>query len=565
MRRSGILRLVTTLFVGGPLLGLAPAADAGSLRAWGEDPLVKVFRDAAAPADRSEAVADVARGEYATFQIVARSPEPLSHLRCTVGRLAKDDGAMLEGAAVRFVGYVPVDRPLKTPPKDRVRKPPADFPDPLLERPEVDVKGGDAQPIWVTLKVPLDSAPGTYRGQATVSGVGGGEAESVVVPLTINVYPAKVERTRLWVTNWFQRDRGFAPMPAYYTPEFWQLLRAYARDMAAHRQTVARTVPLELAEYSFDDQGRMSIDWSHMDQWVQTFIDEGVIGRIEGQQFGWRGEKWESPFVVSTYAPKVGRATEVRVDPTSPEAERFYSQFLPALQRHVVEKGWIDIWMQHVADEPVPANIASYRQIAGLVKKYAPRLRRIEAILTKEAIGSVEVLVPLSSDLHHDYDTYKARQAAGDELWFYTCVNPQGEYANRFHENPLIKVRLIPWTAYRFGVTGYLHWGYNFWNNLPDNERVRTLAYGTGRSDVVPGDAWVVYPKLDGLGVIDSLRWEAQRDGCNDHELLSQLGERDPEAAMAIARRHVEAFDRYETDLRTFRKTRRELLERLSH
>ena len=60
------------------------------------------------------------------------------------------------------------------------------------------------------------------------------------------------------------------------------------------------------------------------------------------------------------------------------------------------------------------------------------------------------------------------------------------------------------------------------------------------------------------------IRHEAMRDGIVDHELLSKLAERDPAAAKDLVSRHILDFDEYDTDIATFRKTRRELLKRLS-
>ena len=76
------------------------------------------------------------------------------------------------------------------------------------------------------------------------------------------------------------------------------------------------------------------------------------------------------------------------------------------------------------------------------------------------------------------------------------------------------------------------------------------------------GDPWIVYPGDD--GPLDSIRFEAMRDGIDDHELLSQLAERDAASAQAIARKHILDFDKYETDPRVFRKTRSELLRKVS-
>ena len=76
------------------------------------------------------------------------------------------------------------------------------------------------------------------------------------------------------------------------------------------------------------------------------------------------------------------------------------------------------------------------------------------------------------------------------------------------------------------------------------------------------GDAWIVYPGRD--GPLDSIRHEAMRDGIADYELLSMLGERNPPAAERLVAKHVLDFDRHDCDVKTFRATRRKLLELLS-
>jgi hypothetical protein len=149
------------------LVSVFSSARADNFNVWPVDPLVNVFRDAPVGNDK-EAVADVARGETATFQIVARSSEPMTHLRCDVRPLASDGPVRrtIGLATVRFVGYVPVDKGCPNPAKDQLRKPPGDFPDPLLEQNEIDVKPNDAQPIWITIKVPITVKAGVYRGEA---------------------------------------------------------------------------------------------------------------------------------------------------------------------------------------------------------------------------------------------------------------------------------------------------------------------------------------------------------------------------------------------------------------
>jgi len=559
------------------MLGLAlifaPAclssAEAPAIEVWMVDPLVKVFRDAA-PAGAGEYEAEVARGEVATFQIVVRPAEKMRlRAKVTPFRAMDGGGAELTADPPRFVGYVPVDRPIQNPPKDQLRKPPAEFPDPLLEIEEIEVPANTTQPIWITVPVPLDATPGIYAAGwdlAAGRSPAAGRSRLAIGSLSTNalslrVYPAAVGPSRLWVTNWFAMHwphMKIDPKPG--SPEYWALLRRYAHNMAEHRQNVALISPLDLATFTAKSDGALDIDFSTFDRWVEIFTEEGVIGRIEGGHIGGRKAGWESPFVVSIRRLSEGRAESASVDPESPEADRFYARFFPALVEHLKARGWHDKYLQHLADEPIASNIASYRAMAALARKYAPSLRIVEACHTKDLAGSIDVWVPQLNYLHDDFAHYKARQKAGEEVWFYTCVFPQGEYANRFIEQPLAKTRLLHWINFRYGITGYLHWGYNHWTQ--ESPFTHTTRPHPGPPYLPAGDAWIVYPGSD--GPLDSIRHEAMRDGIADYELLSQLAERDRAGADRLAARHILAFDRYDCDVEAFRATRRELLQALS-
>jgi len=92
---------------------------------------------------------------------------------------------------------------------------------------------------------------------------------------------------------------------------------------------------------------------------------------------------------------------------------------------------------------------------------------------------------------------------------------------------------------------------------------MHTTASEDGGKNYLPaGDSWIVYPGKD--GPLDSIRHEAMRDGIADYELLSMLAERDKEAAMRLASKHILAFDQYDCDVSHFREARRQLLRALS-
>jgi hypothetical protein len=54
------------------------------------------------------------------------------------------------------------------------------------------------------------------------------------------------------------------------------------------------------------------------------------------------------------------------------------------------------------------------------------------------------------------------------------------------------------------------------------------------------------------------------RDGIVDYELLKMLAEKDRARADALAGQIVFSFNRYETDIETFRSIRKQILESLS-
>jgi hypothetical protein len=541
-----------------PLPGLSPK----DLQVWTVDPLEKVFRDAPAR-ESSGAVAEHARGEQASFQVVVRSASPISKLGAEVSsfKTKQELGTPLPAAKVRFVGYVPVDRPIQRPPQDQLRQPPADFPDPLLEQLEMDVPANSSQAIWISLDIPTSAEPGSYHASVRIQCELHGRARSCVVPLTIKVYEATVGATRLWVTNWFSMQwRHMDIAPQQGSPEYWRLLRRYARNMADHRQNVALISPLNLASFKAGPADSLEIDFSIFDRWVEIFRQEGVIGRIEGGHIGGRSAGWNSPFVARIRESKNGKIISRSVDPAAPAADQFYKQFFPALVKHLRNQNWLDCYMQHLADEPTVNNAKSYRDLHRLVARYAPELRVIEACHTKDLADSIQIWVPQLNYLHNDYDYYQGRQNLGDEVWIYTCVFPQGEYANRFIEQPLMKTRLLHWLNYRYGITGYLHWGYNHW--IDTSPYTHTTRPHGGPPYLPAGDPWIVYPGKD--GPIDSIRHEAMRDGICDHELLCLLAEKNPAAARALASQHIKNFDRYDCDIKTFRESRRKLLKLLS-
>ena len=529
------------------------------------DPLEKVLAEASYFPAR-EAVSEVVRGEHATLQFVVRSPYSIRDLKVSVSQ-AESEGNMLPAAKTGFVGFVKVGRTIWDYSRDRIVSASGYYPDPVLEQESIDVDFGNAQPIWVSIPVPADAAAGLYKGSITITGVNGKKKFKIAKDYTVKVYPVTVGKTSLWVTNWFSlspsqlRWMNNGDLFEEYSDQHWEYIRTLARKMAEYRQNIAIIPPLYLSEFRYDN-GKWSIDFSRFDRVVEIFIQEGVIGRIEGGHIGGRESTWISQFVVSVPSKEVYPEIKFRALPVSdPEAQEFYKEFLPALNNHLKERGWDNIYMQHLADEPIEENIKSYIEIASFVRKLVPEFKFIDACHSKNLGGVLDIWVPQLDFMDRDYEFYNSQNKKGKEAWFYTCLSPKGEYVNRFIELPLLKTRYMHWVNYKYNIPGYLHWGLNYWNRWDPFGEQTAIQYEGG--NVLPGgDSWIIYPKNGKL--FSSIRYDAMRDGIVDYELFRMLEKKDSVKAKELVNRVIYKFDRYDNNIEAFRENRRHLMEMLS-
>ena len=517
------------------------------------DPYEKLLPDTLTALPYSE-TEEVAAGEHAVFQFALCGAEDLSEVCLTTDAFSDGKGHSLSDIRTGFVDFVHVGNPMREPAKDILKSSTRLFPDPIADDGLArDIPAGKIQPVWVSVAVPADAAPGLYTGTVRIKGKGFSRKEKV----NIQVYPVVLEEPDLWVTNWFRTSEQSAQLfdstATLYSPRYWDYIREVASWMKVCYQNMV-LIPLNTVDASKGSDG-WTFDFAHFDQMVSTFIECGVLKRIEGGHLGGRLGDWDSRFGVRV--PGVDHMLPVE----DREAQDYLRHFIPALASHLREKGWDKIYYQHIADEPIPGNAESYLAIGRLFKELAPDIPTIEACHTHDLADFLDIWVPQLNFCADSYDFYRQRQQAGDEVWFYTCVFPQGEYANRFIEQPLLKTRLLHWINYRFGITGYLHWGFNQWRGKNDPWQETTHVQEGGL--VLPGgDCWIVYPRQGRL--YGSIRLEAMRDGIADYTLLQMLARRDKARADELCRQMVSDWQSYEMQTSRLRQVRHDILEALS-
>lgn len=527
------------------------------------DPLQKIFRYTNNPSV-VEPVADVARGEYATFQLVYKAPKAASQVTASLSAIQGPGGAAIRNAQVRYVGYVKQGRYAEHPADDVLKSQDGFFPDPLYEEPLGEVAQGKNQPLWITVPIAASQQPGLYKGQVTVNvKFADGTSQTYNRPFQINVYKAKLGAQTLWNSNWA------ALLNAYHIPvnnpanvqlfsdEYWNGIRNMARLFVNYKQNVVKLEVSKMVDYS-QNGGTYSFNFDNFDKAVSIFLAAGVK-RIEGDFIAARmgGLDSELGFLVPNMnAPKSTKIMQkslAKMETSNTGARSFFEQFLPALYKHLVEKGWQKIYYQHISDEPVLANYQTYGKMVKFVRQLVPDLLLTDALLQPKP-EDLDVNAPQLAYFQEGYQKFlQNREKSGSELWYYVCRDPQYNYVNRFLETQLIKTRFLYWVNYKYKLTGFIHWGFNLWDGYP---------FDFSKDKSIGGDAWAVYPYKGKL--LASIRLEAQRDGLNDYELLKILEKRNKSLAESICNSHILYFNKYNTDAETFRQTRKKLLAALS-
>jgi len=192
-----------------------------------------------------------------------------------------------------------------------------------------------------------------------------------------------------------------------------------------------------------------------------------------------------------------------------------------------------------------------------------PGVPILDATMDVTLAGSVDIWCPQAQEYQRHRREFRGVQKLGDKVYFYTCCCPGGPWLNRLLDMELLRPALFGWAAARFGLDGFLHWGFNYWQPGQDPFQMNNIPWPPGdgpKPNCLPaGDTHISYPGSDGPW--SSVRLEAQREGFEDYELLKTLGEKNRAALQRVSGRAIRAFDRYARDVSVFRRARRALLE----
>lgn len=523
---------------------------------WEASATSKVMPDAPVPRERAEAIeVFCARNEFEPFQVVLTPKWEIRNVRATVSDLVGPGTIAGASISVRRVETVPVTAPSSP---DCL---PGDYPDPLVPSASADVPAGRSTALWFTVRVSPDAKPGDYKGSVTLSADG---IEPVNLPFRLRVWsfvlPEVSHLRTAYGCNYEALCRWHG---ARNDEDRRRIAELTNRNFIEHR--VSPINPLRY--WDFDTEivdGKLTVDFSGYDAGAVQFFPKLSAFNMPGAFMG-----------------RVGN------DPPGSEAyDRLKLPFLQQLGSYLRGRGWIDKAYCYIYDEPREEDYAKVVREASLWRKADPGLKILLTEPPEEPLfGSVDIWSPVLDA--YVRENCRARQAKGEEVWWYVCCGPLHPFPNNFIDYPAIDHRILHWMNYKYGVTGVLYWQTMFWQHDPWTHPMSVSE--DGKRSFGNGDGNLLYPVVRERsgkpiieGPLDSIRWEMIREGIEDYDYLRMLDDavraaeargdakltREGRAALAAAGALTRTTADYETDPRRLYAVRRrvaEALERLQN
>ncbi len=478
-------------------------------------------------------------------------------------------------ASVYRVGYVPSQLPAYPQAYDDnyITVEPGLFPDPLFPVADgkITLKDGEYLTLWINILIDKDEKAGEHPINIRIFKE---NSEVCLLTYILKIHDGILPEQTLNFTQWFHTDC----IADYHNTEVfsdfhWELIGKYIALATRHGMntilTPVLTPPLDtevggerttvqLAKIVKTANG-YEIDLSRLEKFIDIAIENG-IKNFEINHFFTQWGACFAPKVVATVDGTEKRVFGWETEATSPEYAQFLNYLVPEIIA-VFEKKGIDrarLYF-HVSDEPNGEQLESYRKAASILKPLIVGCNHMDALSHFEYYGEGLVSTPVvgTNDLEPFID------AKVEGLWCYYCCAQAREVANRFFSMPSARSRIIGAQMYKYGIAGFLHWGYNFYNTQYSKKHISPYEVTDAGGAFPSGDAFSVYPYEN--GAVPSLRQKVFKEALDDIGLLTlaekKLGKDKVVAIMEDAAKMEITFKKYPTNEEYFKELYKRLFE----
>ena len=431
--------------------------------------------------------------------------------------IPKISGTLAEYANMRVVRHVPVllaTHPLGVD-DNMLRTSPGVYPDALMPHNKdgsICVSPSVLSSAWIEINLPKDITPGEHTLKIELDCERFGAAECTV---SLEVLDATLPDDEIYFTQWFHCDAlaQYYEIPVW-SEEHWHAIESFAKVAADNGinmlLTPLFTPPLDTAIGKerltvqlvdiLVNGGEYSFDFSRLDRWIDM-CDRVGIKYLEIAHFFTQWGAKHAPKIMATRNGEYTRIFGWETDATGEEYKSFLRKFLKALLAHLKARGDDRRCYFHISDEPGLSQLDDYRaakeSIADILEGYPimDALSNIDFYNT----GVLEHPICASNHVEAFID------AGVSNLWIYYCVSQWNGVSNRYIAMPSARTRSIGMQMYKFNIAGFLHWGYNFYNNESSINPINPYITTDADLGLPAGDPHSVYPG-EGGSCLESIR-----------------------------------------------------------
>ena len=200
--------------------------------------------------------------------------------------------------------------------------------------------------------------------------------------------------------------------------------------------------------------------------------------------------------------------------------EDFLKIFIPELLNTLDEENILDSCYFHISDEPNEKQLKNYESARNILKPLLENCKIIDALSDIDFYEKGLVKTPVCAIDH--IEPFLQKKVYG--LWAYYCCAQGNDVSNRFMSMPSYRNRIIGLQLYKFGIEGFLHWGYNFYYSQYSLYNINPYTTTSSDGAFPSGDAFSVYPGKD--GPVPSVRAFVFREALADIEICKVLEEK---------------------------------------
>ena len=367
---------------------------------------------------------------------------------------------------------------------------------------------GSCRGLWLTVQVPQDAEPGTYKGYVEL--VCNGKKKKYEYFVNVPNYQLPAPKDWTFHLDLWQNPYAVARVHnvELWSEEHFDVLRPYMLKLASAGQ---KAITATLIDRPWDGQtydpfgsmvtwvkradGTWWYDFTIFDRWVEFMMECGIDKEITCFSM----IPWKLSF--RYYDQATHSHKYINCAPGEDAYAQFWGGMLSAFSAHLKEKGWFEKTFISMDERSLQQMQAAIK----VIREYAPGMKISMAGNYHPEIEAdiYDYCLDIFAYGAYTPELLAQRRAQGKVSTYYTCCS--AEYPNLFTFSEPADAAFIALEALKKGLDGYLRWAYNSWTVDPEADS-RFTAWPAG-------DTYVIYPFS-----ISSIRWERLVQGIQLYE-----------------------------------------------